>query len=364
MAETRAWELTLESFVSNVLDVLDADLALCVGDHEDPNPLYERAQYVWRAEEPDHWGDLYDRKVGSRDWRGLLKPVAQLLGGIEDSEEEGSGAIVLYYRQFLKESMQRAAVLDDYDWLIVTRSDLLWPAPHPRAELLSGRHLYALDGEQYGGLGDRHLLVPRRYLRRFLDVPDPIFNDPEKLRLEIDRISVAQGWPVLNPERFLAARLKELGLWRRVRFIPYLPYAVRSPAGATRWMEGVFDEERGYYVKYPTELERSRIAQPFISDQESWARLLAPIRGAPMRRRLRAAYRRRGLYERPFPLRRAHVRAGRRLRRLANEQRHWIHPAVVRAGRQLRRMPGMGHLLDARLRRIRRRAERRAAGRS
>ncbi len=351
MAETRAWEITAESFFSNVIEVLDADLALCVGDHESPNPLYERATFLWRVPEPDDWGELYDRQAGSSRWRTLLTPGSFLLGGIEDPEihEPGSGAIVLYFRQFLKESIERAGIADDYDWLIVTRSDLVWPIPHPSTRFLSGRHIYALDGEGYGGVGDRHLIVPRRHLSRFLEVPDPIFSEPERLKRKLARRSVSQDWPFLNPERFLAARLKDLGLSRHVRFLPYVPYAIRLPGGSTRWSKGVFDEEYGYYVKYPPELERSRIAQRFVYDQKSWGRYLAPIRGAPLRRELRAAYRERDLYERPFPLREVHVRAARRLRRFA--------------ARALRRIPGVAPLLDARIRRIRRRAERRAASR-
>lgn len=340
MAETRAWEITAESFFSNVLEVLDADLALCVGDHESPNPLYERAKFVWRVHEPDDWGELYEQQAGSSRWRTLLTPRGYLLGGIQDPEihELGSGAIVLYFRQFLKESIERAGIADDYDWLIVTRSDLVWPIPHPSTRFLSGRHIYALDGEGYGGVGDRHVIVPRRYVRRFLEVPDPIFSDPERLKRKLGRRSVAQDWRFLNPERFIAARLKDLGLWRHMRFLPYVPYAVRLPGGSTRWSKGVFDEEYGYYVKYPTELERSRIAQRFVCDQKSWGRHLAPIRGAPLRRELRAAYRERDLYERPFPLREAHVRAARRVHHFAARLRHRIHRTLAGIDRPLRRI--------------------------
>ena len=362
MAETRAWEITAQGLFENVLDPLGADLALCVGDHEDPNPLYERAKFIWRADEPEDWGELYDRKADGPAWRMLLEPGAQLLGPIEP--EVGSGAIVQYYRQFLKESIKRAGIADDYDWLIVTRSDLLWPIPHPSTRYLSNLHLYALDGEGYGGVGDRHLIVPRRYVTRFLEVPDPIFSQPETLKRRLGRISVAQDWPVLNPERYLAARLKDLGLARRVRFLPYAPFAVRAPEGSTRWSPGVFDEELGAYIKYPTELERSRIAQRFVSGQESWARYLAPLRGARLRRQLRVAYRERGLYERPFPPSAVHLRVGRRLRHSRQKQRQRLHRAIVRLGPGLRRIPFMPALLDARIRRIRRRAERRTAGRS
>jgi hypothetical protein len=363
VAETRAWEITAESLISNLIEPLGADLALCIGDHEAPNPLHDRARYVWRSEEPDDWGDLYDRRAGNRRWRALLTPGAQLLGGIDDPEvsEIGSGAIVLYFRQFLADSIERAGIADRYDWLIVTRSDLLWPSPHPPIDCLSARRIYALDGEGYGGVEDRHLIVPRRHVRRFLEVPAPIFADPEGLRRQLDRVSVAQDWPVLNPERFLAARLRTLGLWRHVRFLPYVPYLVRAPGDSTRWAEGVFDDQRGYYVKYPTELERSRIAQRFVPDRESWARYLAPLRGAGLRRELRGAYRARGLYERPFTAPEAHLRTARRLRRLARRQRQRLHPLAVAIGGGLRRLPRTEPLLDARIRRIGRRAERRAS---
>jgi hypothetical protein len=365
VAETRAWEVTAESFFANVLDVLDADLALCVGDHESRNPLYERARFVWRTPEPDDWGRLYDRKVGGPHWRALLEAEGQLFGGVDhpDAQEIGSGAIVLYFRQFLRESIERAGVAGEYDWLVVTRSDLLWPVQHPGTRYLSRRHIYALDGEGYGGVGDRHLIVPRRFVERFLEVPAPIFSDAEGLKRRLAAVERSQGWGVLNPERFLAARLRELGLWRHVRFLPYVPFAVRAPGGSTRWSPGVLDDDGGYYVKYPTELERSQIARRYLSDQRSWGRYLAPVRGARMRRELSAAYRERDTHERPFSLNRARVRSLRRARRFARDNRERVPRAMVALGRPVRRLPGMAALLDARIRRMHRRAGRRAASR-
>jgi hypothetical protein len=318
LCETRAWELTAESFTTNVLDELRADLALCVGDREPLNPLYEKAKYVWRLAEPDNWADAYDRTAGNAAWRMLLELDENLLGGVQDLEHPqiGSGGIVLYFREFLKESLEQAGVTEAYDWIVVTRSDFLWPLPHPDVSYLSDRHIYIFDGERYGGVADRHFIVPRRFVKRFLRIPTPIFTDSERLKRRIDRRCAVQGWSFVNPERFNALRLKDLGLWRRVRSLPYVPFTVRAPGGSTRWTEGVFDEDLGYYVKYPSERERSRVAQHFIRDQESWKRYLSPVRGARLRRQLRLDYPKPGEFERnPFPrFRDLHRRAGRWVR--------------------------------------------------
>jgi hypothetical protein len=360
LGQTRAWELTAESLMSNVLDELGADLALCGGDRDDaPNPFYDRAKFNWRMAEPDDWGKLFDHDAGGPCWRVLMQPGGHLFGGIEDPEkpQQTTAALPLYFRKFLRESMERAGVTEAYDWLIVTRSDYLWPVPHPDPRYLSEGRIYALDGEEYGGVTDRHMLIPRRFVKRFLSVPDPIFSDPKGLKRRLDRRSAMQQWPFLNLERFLAARLIDLGLWRRVRFLPYVPVLVRPKEGFTGWSEGEFDEQLGLYVKYPTERERSQISQGFITDQDSWGRYLAPIRGAAARRRLKRAYRERGLYERPFARREMPVRAYRWIRwTLSDRLPEGPAPPI---GRLLRKLPWMSALLDARLRRIRRRSVRR-----
>jgi hypothetical protein len=371
---TRAWELCWESFSSNVLDELGADLALCVGDRDHrPNPFYERAKFVWETHEPDDWAEAYDRAAGDSSWRALVRPGDLLLGGIRDTErpQPGIGALVIYMRWFLKKSLEGAGILRDYDWLVLTRSDFLWPVPHPHPRNLSRRRIYVLDGEQYGGICGRHLIVPRRLVERVLSVYDPVFTDAERLRRRLERRSEAAGWEWWNLERFQAARFKELGLLRRLTYLPYLPFTVRAPDGATGWSVGVYDGRLGFNVKYPTERERSEIARRFIRDQDSWRKHLGPIRGAAARRKLRSAYRERGLYERPFQVRErarrelAEARESvREARQRGRERAHRARVgaselrmrAEVRIGRGLRRLPGVSPLLDARIRRIQRRS--------
>jgi hypothetical protein len=357
IGQSRASELTAEAFFENVLGQLGADLALAVREGEEPNPFHERAKHVWTYPETGDWARDYDREVGSDAWRVLLEvPGGHFLGGIQDDEfpQETSAGILYFYRRFLRQSLEAAGLVDEYDWIVVSRSDFLWPAPHPEIRHLSDRRIYFLDGEGYGGVEDRHCLFPSRYAKDVLSLTDPVFDDPVGLRPRIDRVMAQQDWSLLNIERYLAWQLRERGLWRRVGYLPYLPYAVRPPGGHTTWSTGTFDEERGYYVKYQAELELSEIARRFIRDQESWARYLSPLRGARQRRELEREYRRREPkeYGRPFTGRAEIERRRRRLEAGLPE-------VPARIGRQLRKLPGISALLDARLRRMRQRSERR-----
>ena len=62
LCETRAQEITFNKFKKNLLDVLDADLALCV---EKPNKnkmdrFYKEARYVWTYDKPKDWVEALD----------------------------------------------------------------------------------------------------------------------------------------------------------------------------------------------------------------------------------------------------------------------------------------------------------------
>jgi hypothetical protein len=298
LCETRGWELTADAFFANVLRPLSADLALCVGRtaRERPNPLYDGASYVWKIDEPQDWTDAYEREAGNRDWEALLQFNSQFLAPIAPPTVgdavaiPGSGAVVFFFRRVLRRCLEQEGVLDAYDWFVITRSDFLWPRPHPPVASLDRRFLYALDGERYGGLSDRHHVVPRGLIRPYLDVVEPIFTEPRALAGRLAS-SLGRRANELNPEWFWKARLRELGIWNRVRYLPYVPYTVRGADGSTRWAAGTWHEEGGYYVKYPYELARSLAVQRVIHDEASWRRYFAPRAGLVMRSRLTLVHR-------------------------------------------------------------------------
>jgi hypothetical protein len=296
--------LTAEGFFSHLLEPLHSDLALCVRSGEAENAFYDRAAHVWRFPEPDDWNMAFENAAGHRRWETLLDLHEWFLGPLSSSTHSnvGSGAIIMFFRRILGQMLVGQGIVDRYDWFVVTRSDFVWPMAHPPVAMLNPARIYALNGEQYGGISDRHIVVSRMFIRTYLQLVDPIFDAPEQLRADLWRHMRRQGWGFMNPERFLAARMADLGLWGKVRFLPYVPFAVRAPGGSTRWSAGDLDPSAGYYVKYPRELARSKIAvQHFDEEPPDWSVYLRGLRGARRRFRLWRDYAAAGLLDRTMP---------------------------------------------------------------
>ncbi len=63
LSETRASELTFDSFKKNIIDELNADLCVCIGvkpDYDYNNPFYNLAKYKFTCNEPQDFGDAFE----------------------------------------------------------------------------------------------------------------------------------------------------------------------------------------------------------------------------------------------------------------------------------------------------------------
>ena len=276
LCQTRESHHTLDSLQKHVLGPLESDLAFCGSSdlQSCDDRLVSSCKHVWTFPEPTDWLHALDSRLGNGGaWRQLAALAPGFLGGSGLDGTIGSGAIIMYWREMLRDCLS-SSILDTYEWLVITRSDFLWEVPHPQVNLLDPERIYVMDGEKYGGISDRHIIFHRTLADRILDIARPIFSEPEDLLIRLSSGTLRE-W---NPESYILFRLRELNLEHRIVYLPYLGYTIRHEGTATRWSRGVFDSKQGVYIKYPGERKLTRVSSRIFQDQNDWSDYLGAHR--------------------------------------------------------------------------------------
>ncbi|TNF43428.1 MAG: hypothetical protein EP311_03130 [Cytophagales bacterium] len=271
LGQARADRLTWDSFKKNVLKVLEADLALCIGESPENTPsnqYWAHAIYRWVVPEYEDFGDGFDqiqlyRYGKNTDWRQVLTVPDQWLGGIKGKNEHpGSAGILVYLKAKLLEFLEQKEISKKYDRYVITRSDFIWEVPHPKLDRLDPDKIWIPYGEFYWGVTDRHVVLTSNYLRPYLDLIGPVLSEPDQLIRQMQTYNPKPNW---NHEQYILFRLRSQGLEKKIRFLPYMMYSVREETTPTRWAEGEFDEELGFLVKYPAEKIRARLTRKYLT---------------------------------------------------------------------------------------------------
>lgn len=283
LGQARADKLTWSSFQKNVLEVLDADLALCIGispENNDSNQYWANAKYKWTVPEYEDFGDGFDqieleRYGRNSTWRKVLEVKDQWLGGIKgDGEHPGSAGLLLYFKAKLYDLLVKENLTERYSRFVITRSDFVWEMPHPKVERLHPQCIWIPYGEFYWGVTDRHAVLTKDHLKAYLDLIDPIFRDSTQLIKDMLAYNSIPNW---NHEQYILFQLKSQGFGKKIRYIPYMMYAVREESTPTRWAKGEYDPEMGYLVKYPPEKIRTRLTKKYLSSPSGEVILLPGI---------------------------------------------------------------------------------------
>lgn len=272
LGQVRGHQLTWANFKANVLDTLGADLAVCIGTDQrfDPaNPFYANARHRWSIAEFSDYAEGFEQARvalgGDGDWRALLAVRNQWLGGIRgENAHPGSGSIQIFFRWFLLHNILKDGLLAHYDRFVITRSDFFYYCPHPPIDLLDRDALWIPDGEDYGGLTDRHLVVSADDLAASLGLIEDIVRRPRELMAEM------AGRGDWNIERYMRLHFEKRGLAPRVRRFPYVMFAVRAQTDGSSWSWGQFDPEAGMIVKYKSELEQANAYKDVLKSREDW----------------------------------------------------------------------------------------------
>ncbi len=277
LAETRAHELTWTNFRTNVLEQLNADLAVCIGvnsQYDPSNPYFHNAKYRWTIPEFEDYGAAFDFAArhypGTGNWRILIDIRDQWLGGIKaHNAHPGSGGILIFFRWWLLKNIIENRINEHYDLFIVTRSDYFYTAPHPPAQLLCDGNIWIPDGEDYGGITDRHMVVPQADVQNSLSLIDDILLMPDKLFTEME---YCKTW---NLERYILSHFIKKKMLTRVRRFPRVMFSVRGQNDSSRWKMGSFNKDANMIVKYPDEYEAAARNKECCNSDDAWLGQLA-----------------------------------------------------------------------------------------
>jgi len=224
---------------------------------------HKAAKYIWPFEEADDYARLYDYVAGAlgvpNHWRALFDVKGFWFGGFKESPREGRAACLFFWRWWLLQCVRLHELVQQYDWFVLTRTDLRWKIPHPDVSKLDPRYIWIPDGGAYGGLPDRHVVCHRRHFEATLKCVECLWREPEAVRdemiAETPRKKSIEGWPadIWNFEQGFQFVLQRAGLLPLVRYFPYGFFSVRAHDTPTSWGIGAWYESEGCYVKYPCE---------------------------------------------------------------------------------------------------------------
>jgi len=278
LCKTRAHQLTFPSFKRQVLDELNGDLALALTIDESynyGNPFWQHAKYRWTAPDFSDYSGAFDlaqrwlcqqQKIAAPDWRSMLRIKGNWQGGIRSPDPQGgSGSIQIFCRWLLLHSLRQDNLLNRYDRFVITRSDFVWLCPHPPLSVLDRGAIWLPNGEDYGGLTDRHLVASQANVVDCLNVIEDILLYPMQLYEEMKQ------QPTRNLEQFLAHHFGRKGLLNKVERFPYVMYLTRSvSADYPTWSPGRYEPAVGHYVKYQKEFHTARAYATVIRSRTDW----------------------------------------------------------------------------------------------
>jgi hypothetical protein len=226
IGNARGGEQTWNTMYKNLLEQYDADLALCFGETKEKNAsLYKKAKYIWEIPEYKNWREFYDNNFNS-DWDTFLNKHkynnASLMGGIDDFQ--GSGAIIFAFRHFILKN--KIDYINQYDRIILTRSDFFFIDKHP---ILPLGKLYAVEGEEYGGISDRHFIFDSFMSKDVLGILDFLCVETNFKFLNQFKENT------INPEMALLIFFKYNNIIQKLEFHKRVQFTVAVKGDLTRW---------------------------------------------------------------------------------------------------------------------------------
>jgi hypothetical protein len=224
IGSARGGEETWNTMYKYLLKQYDADLALCFGETTNQSSsLYKNAKYIWELKEYENWRNYYEIQFDENwDYIFELHKNTGLMGGIDD--HIGSGAIIFAFRDFILKN--KITILDQYDRIILTRSDFYYIDKHPILPLVK---IYAVEGEEYGGVSDRHFVFDSDMAENVLGICDFICNQ--------HNFNLLSKFPpnTINCESALLIYFKHTKIYEQMEYCSRVQFTVATNGDTTKW---------------------------------------------------------------------------------------------------------------------------------
>lgn len=242
IGNARGGEETWATLFTNLIEVYQADLLLCLGKTNiKNNSLYKNANYIFDLEEYTDWTEYYT-KYFQNNWKKsfLCGKNHGLAGGIE--KYSGSGAIIFAFRHFIKS--QCSNILRKYDRIILTRSDHFYLYKHP---ILPNDRIWIPEGEDYAGITDRHHIFPSDLIEQMLGVVEYMDSD-----VGFEQIKKFHN---PNPETILKLSFNYYNILDKIQRYKRCQFTVATKQDTTRWQQAKIKlpNHNNLYIKYTNE---------------------------------------------------------------------------------------------------------------
>tara|TARA_S200000501_G_C20857366_1_gene758262 strand:+ start:881 stop:1753 length:873 start_codon:yes stop_codon:yes gene_type:complete len=229
----RGGEKTWQSMYKNLLEPLNADLALCCSDKWDQNiSLFEKADYKWTFKEFSNYEDYYKNNFKG-NWQKYFETG-------KDTGLYSSGMVHFVFKDIIKKNYLN--ILKEYKYIVYTRFDQFYVDTHPRA--IDGRILIP-EGEDYHGICDRHALFPSEFSEEFLSICSFIDSD-----VALQNIKTFN-----NCETTFLQQLENNGLIKNVKRYKRIQFTSSLRGEHTNWRVAKYKLHlyKKLMIKYPEE---------------------------------------------------------------------------------------------------------------
>lgn len=230
----RGGEKTYISMYKNVKEHLKADLAICTTEdmYDDKISLFDKSDYQWILKNYNNFFEYYAENF-SGNWEEFFEKGKGT--GLHES-----GSIHFVFKDFILRNYLEK--IKNYDFVIYSRFDQYYLKSHIKG---NPEKILIPSGEDYFGVCDRHAVVPRKYIEKFLNICEYI-NSP---------ISLNYDGKYLNCETAYLEHLKHEGIADDIKRYPRTQFTSSKKEDKTNWRIPKYKIYffKNLWIKYPDE---------------------------------------------------------------------------------------------------------------